>query len=73
MKLLHKVKTALFGAVAFIGAFFSTTASAALIDPLVFDPLITGIESDIGLVGAALIGLALLGMSIKWVKATIFS
>ena len=69
MKLLHKVKNFVLGALAFIGF---GTAHAALIDPLVFDPQIADITADITTVGVALIGLAIVAMGIRWVKASFF-
>jgi len=70
MKLLHKTKIAL---IVLMAMFASFGASAApLLDPLVFDPQIADVTSDITTAGTALIGLAIVAMSVRWVKATFF-
>ena len=71
MKLLHKVKRLGLGIAAFFAAGM-TSAQAVLIDPLVFDPQIADITADITTVGTALIGLAIVAMGIRWVKASFF-
>ena len=70
-KLLHKVKTK---ALAFCGLMFASVSAfaAPLLDPLVFDPQIADVTSDITTAGTALIGLAIVAMSVRWVKATFF-
>lgn len=70
--LLHKSKLlvtmlAMFALMASFGA-----SAAPLLDPLVFDPQIADVTSDITTAGTALIGLAIVAMSVRWVKATFF-
>ena len=69
-KILDKGKKIALG---FVGLFASGAAFAApLLDPLVFDPQIADVTSDITTAGTALIGLAIVAMSVRWVKATFF-
>ncbi|HHB93096.1 MAG TPA: hypothetical protein ENK59_07805 [Thioploca sp.] len=69
-KILDKGKKIILG---FVGLLASGVASAApLLDPLVFDPQIADVTSDITTAGTALIGLAIVAMSVRWVKATFF-
>ena len=70
--LLHNVRAMFIFMFAFL-MFASFGASAApLLDPLVFDPQIADVTSDITTAGTALIGLAIVAMSVRWVKATFF-
>ncbi|MFK5856646.1 MAG: hypothetical protein QM503_10980 [Bacteroidota bacterium] len=71
MKLLHKTKVTIF---AFIASMFLSVGvgAAPLLDPLTFDPQIADVTTDITTAGTALIGLAIVAMSVRWVKATFF-
>ena len=60
--------------VAFVGTMTLSVSSfaAPLLDPLVLDPQIADVTTDITTAGTALIGLAIVAMSVRWVKATFF-
>jgi len=72
MKLLHKTKLTIFAAFAALMVLSMGASAAPLLDPLVFDPQIADVTSDIVTAGTALIGLAIVAMSVRWVKATFF-
>jgi len=60
--------------VAFVGTMNISGSSfaAPLLDPFVLDPQIADVTTDITTAGTALIGLAIVAMSVRWVKATFF-
>lgn len=69
-KILDKGKKIVLGVVGLLAS--SAASAAALLDPLVFDPQIADVTTDITTAGTALIGLAIVAMSVRWVKATFF-